>query len=39
MEARVVGAEDFNVLASVAADVFDEEVDSRWVAEFLADSY
>ncbi len=34
---RVLGSDDAGVLEQVAVDVFDNEVDPRWSAEFLAD--
>lgn len=34
---RVLGPDDTAVLEQVAVDVFDNEVDPRWSAEFLAD--
>ena len=34
---RVLGSDDTAVLEQVAVDVFDNEVDPRWSAEFLAD--
>jgi GNAT superfamily N-acetyltransferase len=34
---RVLGAGDAAVLDRVAADVFDNDVDARWAAEFFAD--
>jgi ribosomal protein S18 acetylase RimI-like enzyme len=34
---RFLGSADAAVLASVAPEVFDNEVDPRWTAEFLAD--
>lgn len=34
---RVLDRNDLPVLAAVAPDVFDHQVDSRWAAEFLAD--
>lgn len=34
---RILGSEDAAVLDHVAADVFDNEIDARWTAEFLAD--
>ena len=37
IEIRLLGASDTDVLANVAPDVFDGEVDTRWTAEFLAD--
>ncbi len=35
---RLLGPDDAVVLNNVADDVFDNEVDPRWTAEFLADS-
>jgi ribosomal protein S18 acetylase RimI-like enzyme len=35
---RILGADDASVLDNVAAGVFDNAVDRRWTAEFLADS-
>ena len=35
---RILGAGESDVLANVAADVFDNAVDPRWTAEFLNDS-
>jgi aminoglycoside 6'-N-acetyltransferase I len=37
VEVRILGPDDGAVLASVAPDVFDDPVDARWSAEFLAD--
>lgn len=37
MELRILGAGDLSALDHVAADVFDEPVDARFWAEFLAD--
>jgi ribosomal protein S18 acetylase RimI-like enzyme len=34
---RVLGASEAAVLDRVAADVFDNDVDARWTAEFFAD--
>lgn len=34
---RMLGPKDAAVLDDVAADVFDNEIDARWTAEFLAD--
>jgi aminoglycoside 6'-N-acetyltransferase I len=34
---RILGADDISVLDNVAPDVFDNPVDPRWSAEFLAD--
>jgi ribosomal protein S18 acetylase RimI-like enzyme len=34
---RLLGPADAAVLANVAPDVFDNELDPRWTAEFLAD--
>jgi ribosomal protein S18 acetylase RimI-like enzyme len=34
---RILGPGDIAVLDRVAPDVFDEEIDPRWAAEFLAD--
>lgn len=34
---RILGPGDASVLGCVAADVFDNPVDPRWTAEFLAD--
>jgi GNAT superfamily N-acetyltransferase len=36
-EIRILGANDAGVLDRVAPDVFDDPVDARWSAEFLAD--
>ncbi len=35
---RILGPEDGAVLQHVAPDVFDNPIDARWSAEFLADS-
>ena len=35
---RMLGPDDASVLAHVAPDVFDYAIDSRWTAEFLADT-
>ena len=35
---RILGLEDAAVLDRVALGVFDNAVDPRWAAEFLADS-
>jgi aminoglycoside 6'-N-acetyltransferase I len=37
VDVRVLGPDDAATLADVAPDVFDEAVDARWSAEFLAD--
>jgi len=37
IEIRILGADDGDVLANVASDVFDGPVEPRWSAEFLAD--
>ena|SRR5687768_1257134 len=37
VEIRILRAEDAEILAHVAPDVFDGPVDARWSAEFLAD--
>ncbi|HEX8319306.1 GNAT family N-acetyltransferase [Longimicrobium sp.] len=37
IELRLLGPGDAGVLARVADDVFDDAVDPRWTAEFLAD--
>jgi aminoglycoside 6'-N-acetyltransferase I len=37
IEIRILGAGDADVLARLAPDVFDDGIDSRWSAEFLAD--
>jgi len=37
IEIRHLGPDDAEVLQSVNADVFDNPVDARWAAEFLAD--
>lgn len=37
IEVRVLGRDERAVLDSVAADVFDHDVNPRWAAEFLAD--
>ena len=34
---RVLGPDDADVLAHVAPEVFDHEVDARWATEFVAD--
>jgi len=34
---RILGPDDSAILQHVAADVFDNRVDARWSAEFLAD--
>ena len=34
---RMLGTEDAGLLRNVAPDVFDNDVDDRWSAEFLAD--
>jgi aminoglycoside 6'-N-acetyltransferase I len=34
---RMLGADEASVLDRVAADVFDDDVDARWAAEFFAD--
>ena len=34
---RVLGAADASILGSVAPGVFDNAIDARWTAEFLAD--
>jgi hypothetical protein len=34
---RMIGPSDASVLNRVALGVFDNEVDLRWMAEFLAD--
>jgi ribosomal protein S18 acetylase RimI-like enzyme len=38
IDVRILGLHDLPLLQSVAAGVFDHPVDSRWAAEFLADS-
>lgn len=38
IEIRILGPGDEAMLANVAPDVFDDPVDNRWSAEFLADS-
>ena len=38
IEVRILGADDGAVLARVAPEVFDNPVDARWSAEFLADA-
>ena len=38
IEIRILDSGDGDVLANVAPDVFDDPVDARWSAEFLADS-
>ena len=38
IEIRILDSGDGDVLANVAPDVFDDPVDDRWSAEFLADS-
>jgi GNAT superfamily N-acetyltransferase len=35
---RLLGSSDLAVLDHVAPDVFDDQIDPRWAAEFLADS-
>jgi ribosomal protein S18 acetylase RimI-like enzyme len=35
---RMLGSHDKAILDGVAPDVFDEDVDARWTAEFFADS-
>jgi len=35
---RILGPEDASLLERVAPDVFDNEVDPHWTAEFLADT-
>jgi GNAT superfamily N-acetyltransferase len=35
---RMLGSHDKGILDGVAPDVFDEDVDARWTAEFFADS-
>ena len=37
LEIRLLTSSDADVLANVAPDVFDGEVDNRWTAEFLGD--
>jgi ribosomal protein S18 acetylase RimI-like enzyme len=37
VEIRLLGPDDADVLANVAADVFDSPIDTRWSREFLAD--
>jgi ribosomal protein S18 acetylase RimI-like enzyme len=37
IEIRILGADDADVLARLAPDVFDDGIDPRWSAEFLAD--
>ena len=37
IEIRVLGADDAEILANVASDVFDGPVETRWSAEFFAD--
>ena len=37
IEIRVLGANDAEILANVASDVFDGPVETRWTSEFLAD--
>ena len=34
---RILGSEEASVLNNVAPDVFDNDIDPRWTAEFLAD--
>jgi ribosomal protein S18 acetylase RimI-like enzyme len=34
---RLLGPDDIAVLGNVAEDVFDEDIDPRWAAEFLND--
>src|SRR3712207_6411736 len=34
---RILGADEASVLDRVAPDVFDDDVDTRWAAEFVAD--
>jgi aminoglycoside 6'-N-acetyltransferase I len=34
---RILGSEEASVLKNVAPDVFDNDVDPRWTAEFLTD--
>jgi ribosomal protein S18 acetylase RimI-like enzyme len=38
MEIRLLGRGDAGVLARVAPEVFDNPIDARWTAEFLADA-
>ena len=37
MDFQILGADDLAVLDCVAGDVFDQAVDPRWWAQFLAD--
>jgi GNAT superfamily N-acetyltransferase len=37
IEIRVLGADDAEILANVASDVFDGPVETQWTSEFFAD--
>ena len=34
---RILGPEDAHLFEHMAPDVFDNEIDARWAAEFLGD--
>lgn len=34
---RILGRDDASVFSQMASGVFDNEIDVRWIAEFLAD--